>query len=86
MLDDEMDAPIFPPAGTGVLETQRPIFPVADCVDIDGKSKFPKVRFHISCSAFAEHEVVRRCSEFVTASFQEQMSDLFLLQMFGIGL
>ena len=69
-----------------MLNTQRPIFPVTRCLDIDGESKFLKVGFHIPGSALTQHEIVRRCAEFITTPFEEKERRPVLLQLLGIGL
>ena len=80
-----MDAPVSLSAIAGMLKTQRAIFPVTRCLDIDGKPQFTKIGFHVLCSALAQHEIVRRCAEFIAAPFQDESSHPVMLQSLGIG-
>src|SRR6185437_16600794 len=86
LLNDEMDASVSLSALAGMLNTQRAIFPITGCLDINGEPQFLKIGFHIPCSTLAQHEIVRRCAEFITAPFQKKTGRLLMLHLLGIGL
>ena len=85
LVDDKMDTPVSLPALVGILKTQGTIFPVTCCRDINGEPQFPKVGLHISCSAFAQHEIIRRRAKVIAASFQKKAGRSVVLQVFGVG-
>jgi len=85
LFDDEMDAPVFLSALDGMLHTQRAIFSVTGCRDVYGETKFQKVGFHIPGSTLPQHEIVRRCAEFVAAPFEEKKCHPVVLQLLGIS-
>ena len=84
-VDDEMDTPVSPPAIVGILKTQWTIFSVTGCRAIDGKPQLPKIGQHISCSAFAQHEIIRRRAEVIAAPFQNEAGRSVVLQVFGVS-
>src|SRR5690348_15729099 len=85
LFDDEMDAPVFLSTLDGMLHTQRAIFSVTGCRDVYGETKFQKVGFHIPGSTLPQHEIVRRCAEFVAAPFEEKKCHPVMLQLLGIS-